>query len=889
MHRLCARRVSLARQGRPQLQSQISRACTPTTIHIRAGSTSQPRNQESHAVGHRQPIPSSAAMLMPQQSQLQPHPNSHNAGQSRQQQSQSQCPPKLSGSHNRKHALFKNRTSQNQHKGQAKKHSKAPTTKHPSKYETEPPKPSHKAPRSLPDSWPYVTIHEPAIAKKPADLQGVWAIDFIRNLKDDSRSSLSALFRQVEENLLPLHRSVREHPTIRNYVSELLSQICRAKLQEPMEKSLPSITSLYQVQIAFGLQHSVNVLFEISLSQAEPLISILLDSAKLPLRESMLPKDPRDAIIDDQDAFWKLVITKPAPPGVPEVAGSLDVPKVTPAIVSEFKSAGVTLSKALEMLLPWHNPTSIPTLTRSLMTWYIIFSLCSHVIASPETRFVLIKPFLDSIMAALDIGQADISYMLSDHPKLLQGMNSLASTLPSKADNVIKPTVVISSFHKQLSESLRTRDVYQAQQLFHQFPTAAFVGHTHITKEEREEQRLMLNYFAYGFCALKNGHYVDRVLTFLADSGFDIDSKTYTAMINGWKKSREPQKIEALWRMLKANDVPVDDIFWAARISALGHLGLNREAVNVLFEMDATHKAKPEIHAAPSIGAVNSALASLFRRHDAEGARRILAWAGERKIEPDVITYNTLLEGLFRCDLAAETPKIIEAMRDRKIEPDIATYTILLEHALSNAASGTSAEEQIQAVLNSFSVFADSEIAMQTATYAKMLHVVFTVGGATSAKAARVILQHMEAHKVQPSTHIFTILVDKFFSQGDGAAVDGLIKEWKLTTRGPGTMLDSVFWETVISGFIALHDHVYAMHYLSVYRKLWPHVHMSLAMQAEVLLMLVELNLHKQALELVNREIDYAAENETCADGRYWNHRFWQVAKETLGAGPGMV
>ncbi|KAL5604740.1 uncharacterized protein BROUX77_004926 [Berkeleyomyces rouxiae] len=863
MHRLRAGRAACLAAPTPPPPCLQARCPALQSQQLRAASTSQPRRRDGLAAATAVP-----PVAPPQHWGSKPPPVVHNSAPSKLRPAQPKVPP---------------RTWQS---GRPK-HTKKKPTQRPLPFSTAPP-PRQQQQWLVPPSWPYMTIHTPPISSAPPSQQLVWAIDFVRQTESHNKRSLTERFASAEKNLLPLDQSVRQHPVVYQHMSVLLSLIQQAKLQEPTDRTLPSLTSLYQMQAAFGHRGDVNVLFKIALKQAEPLVGLVLESARYPLLDTTLPNDLRDAVLDDQEAFWKLVLAKPAPVGVPDATGFTELPEVTPSRIAVLQQDGVGLQKALEMLLPWQNPTSIPALSEALMSWYIIFSLYAHTLKSASTRFAAVKGFLDTLMAGLRVGEAEISQLLVNHPDLLQGMHDLARISPKTDNNAISLVNLISSFHKQLSDALRSREADRAKHLFREFPQACALNKPSVTVEERQEQAMMLNFFVYVFCCLKSGPSVDLVLNTMARFKFDVDSKTYTSMVNGWRESREPPKIEALWRMLKKNGAPVDDIFWAARISALGHLGMVRESVNALFEMDAMHQEQPSTCCPPTIGAVNATLTSLFRRRDAAGARRILTWAGERKIEPDVVTYNILLEGLMRCDLEAEAPTLLERMRETGIEPDIATYTILIEHALSQATAGATPEEQVAAVLDSLAAFEQSDMAVQTATYAKMLHVVLAKGGPNGSRAAQAVLAHMAARDVAPSAHVFTILVEHYFTRGDTAAVHALVQQWDLTARRPGAMLDCVFWECVISGFVAHGAYALALHYLDVYRSLWPSVRMALTAQADVLAMLVRMNRLAEATALVQCEMDYAAKNETSAEERYWSHRFWQIAREELGTVAGM-
>ncbi|KAK6434796.1 hypothetical protein LTR95_009026 [Oleoguttula sp. CCFEE 5521] len=78
----------------------------------------------------------------------------------------------------------------------------------------------------------------------------------------------------------------------------------------------------------------------------------------------------------------------------------------------------------------------------------------------------------------------------------------------------------------------------------------------------------------------------------------------------------------------------------------------------------------------------------------------------------------------------------------------------------------------------------------------------------SNADAARMLLEHMASHGLEPSTHIYTILMSFYFSRTppDFAAVDALWQRIKRANAGHGAPVDGIFYDRMIEAY-AKHHH----------------------------------------------------------------------------------
>ncbi|KAH6687370.1 hypothetical protein F5X68DRAFT_207304 [Plectosphaerella plurivora] len=383
----------------------------------------------------------------------------------------------------------------------------------------------------------------------------------------------------------------------------------------------------------------------------------------------------------------------------------------------------------------------------------------------------------------------------------------------------------------------------------------------------------------------------ESVTLYMRSIGLEPTLKTFTAMMEGWKVARRFDRIDALWNQLIASNIALDQHSWSSRISACGTLGQPYDGVRALEQMyqlwsEAQASKDPAVRARavqPGTASVNAAVSGLLRADNLEAVQVVLAWAADKKIQPDVYTYNTMLAYMIKRGQAAEADRLLASMKDRGVKPDGATFTIILDTAMIEINSQTP-EEQRETIARVFEDMEACGLTPNLETYAKMLHVVTRrdedapVARGHTDTAIEAILAHLRRAGLQLSPEICTILFDFHAARDtprDHEAIRAIISERRTRTR---VLPDRVFWETVMRHFVNKGDVesalevFYDMHEWGI----WP----ALPVMEPILRALVRSNQWDTAQKVVDivRSQPRPAAND--ANGRYWKYGFWAVARE---------
>lgn len=318
--------------------------------------------------------------------------------------------------------------------------------------------------------------------------------------------------------------------------------------------------------------------------------------------------------------------------------------------------------------------------------------------------------------------------------------------------------------------------------------------------------------------------------------------KTYTTMMRGSRHLKDLNSMEYFWTKMKKANIRPDATAWSTRISgllsqqhvepglkALSEMGQNwllaaKEAYAKEHGTGPKHTkgAAPVVTAAqllarysgdvngvprPDVVIMNSAINPLARGPD-HLIPKVLAWGRSFGIEPDQYSYNALIHVAMRHNQGEEALKIVQRMREQDIKMTTHTWTIILTDMLVGGfLDGLSPDEQ-QAKVFEFLSLVDAEDAdsLGAKGYALLLDRLIKDHGNHS--AAQAVLTHMSSKGMQPSVHIYTILMDSHLKQSppNFAAADSLWEHIDSAEGGYGAALDSKFFDLVIKGYAPHHQ-----------------------------------------------------------------------------------
>jgi pentatricopeptide repeat protein len=164
--------------------------------------------------------------------------------------------------------------------------------------------------------------------------------------------------------------------------------------------------------------------------------------------------------------------------------------------------------------------------------------------------------------------------------------------------------------------------------------------------------------------------------------------------------------------------------------------------------------------------------------------------------------------------------------------------------------------------------------------YGKLIYLLLG-SGVNAELAVKAVLSHLHAKGLEPSTHIYTMLVEHYFTRDppDLAAVKSLIKDHRLHEN---KKIDRVFWERVIQGYCKVGDAENAFH---VFEKIDSSGStLTFSTLHDLLVTLGSRREMDSALKLLKSVRRYKeealSETQTNPQTRFWKHRFWHRAGE---------
>ncbi|KLU93217.1 hypothetical protein MAPG_12154 [Magnaporthiopsis poae ATCC 64411] len=375
-----------------------------------------------------------------------------------------------------------------------------------------------------------------------------------------------------------------------------------------------------------------------------------------------------------------------------------------------------------------------------------------------------------------------------------------------------------------------------------------------------------------------------QVWNAMTSIGIKPDVRTFTAMMDGFKRAKNLRGVQNTWDALVATGLQLDVSAWTARVDGLTSCGKPGDGLRALEEMavrweaaEAGRKSNAAHMAVkPSIEPVNAALVGLLRLNGIDAARKLLAWAQRRGIAPDMTTYNTLLRTLVR-EGTEGAEAVISMMRQQGLQPDDVTVTIILD-ALVPTIFNKEPEEKIALVQRIISIIVETSTTKNQRAYARLLFLLLRNKDSDETRAVNHVMRHIYDSGQKPTAHIFTIMAQQYLSR-DPPAVD-LVQSMIETHRlFDDPAIDFIFWERVMDGYLSVEDVDGALGVMSHMRT---STCFTLAFLERLLKALVMQRRMAEADALVKRVKDerLALGEDSDPEGRFWNHNFFIFATE---------
>ncbi|KAF8863838.1 hypothetical protein BDZ45DRAFT_670072 [Acephala macrosclerotiorum] len=607
----------------------------------------------------------------------------------------------------------------------------------------------------------------------------------------------------------------------------LLRAIIVAKARDPFSTTLPSVTELSSVYLRLGMLLAVD--------WADLMVPLIRNIIK-PTEQALSDNKNEKRLLSDLLGAWNVVCRGPGDmEDVPrDYSSQLNwshIPQVsfTDAIRVYRKAGSVVTFGMLTPTFPIRSLSRIPPV--ALSTFQILNSKAAVVQnhSGDPARLISLLSLLISV-PGIDLSSKDAlgldAVMAEFIEKHLPAIKNMASQTVSSEVEVDTQrrfkhpqaglNTGISFINKRLHEALKTRNRHQVDELWSnvkQWPVEQSQR-----KEDGQHRGLsahLCNYFILIYMTLRQPNRAIDVWNHMVQHGLTPNLATWDSMLSGCKASRNAVALEGVWQKMQMARVEPDIVCWTTRISGLMHCYEPEAALRALDEMgtrwlEAAKKQYPNMPleklqkvggwigvVKPEIATVNAAIAGALARKRKEYAQEILAWAGKYGITPDVRTYNTLLTPLLREGKTQQVMGLLQQMQKSGIEPDITTYTTILDETF-RYAEDLSPDEQKELVFGIFDEMEQAGLKPEQHTYGKIIYALLqsTSGDMT---VVNIVLERMAKLNLEPSTHIYTALVQHYFNQEPPQldAARGLIERASMVIGST----DHIFWDRVVEGY----------------------------------------------------------------------------------------
>lgn len=345
--------------------------------------------------------------------------------------------------------------------------------------------------------------------------------------------------------------------------------------------------------------------------------------------------------------------------------------------------------------------------------------------------------------------------------------------------------------------------------------------------------RRIYNAFLSGYLIVLSSQRSVQVWNHMIANKVMPDHQSWVALLEGCVKAQDLNGLKAMWqRMLKAGVEP-DNYAWTTWVHGLFSM---REVNQGLAALDDMGKrwtsAENAINAPqkngrnlrglqklpgsakavnrctkPSVEVVNGAVSALVQirgnqiRQDKRigFVQKILGWASNFDIKPDVRTYNSLIQLYMRAGETATAYKILNQMEKDGIKSDIATYTMLLTAAMDGPRfQSASPSEQTELILSMLSEIESAGLQPNAYIYSNAIDRLLK--RSSNIDAVQALVSHMTSRNLIPSAHVYTSLVTHHFQQSPPnlPAVDAIAHQIRTAHL---TASDRILFDRIIEGY----------------------------------------------------------------------------------------
>ncbi|KAH0432404.1 pentatricopeptide repeat domain-containing protein [Colletotrichum camelliae] len=732
-----------------------------------------------------------------------------------------------------------------------------------------------------------VTPETPHALEKLARLAKTLGTILNSNLKKNITVEIATRnFTMLKTEVLPNLRDSKVPQPILMETAQALRQLIEFKLVNTHAKELPSLTDLCRLMSDFGNVKPLSRLRFINsfLNAILPMLSKAKDTANV---ESATVEERS---LQDLVDFWKHFSALRRVD-----SGLQSEPKFWLTSRPDLRNSNQPV-KLFRLLLHSVAANEVVGLDAALVTTYVLLSDPAYEHTKARGDAAPLLEALEPIIKRFD--RENLHPIFEAQPRLWQYVepradwrviqaapNALSESASAAPDGSTPKhgKFAYALWHKRFNMAYRGNDHAAVQQAWRDLIKPPNDASRAVTLRRCPE---LFDYILHIACHKSRyekdiyTQVISEVLEYMKAIGLEPTIRTYTSMMEGWKLAKRLEPIEHMWESITKAGLKLDHQIWSSRISALGGLGAGWDGIRALTQMDrawqeAVKNGREDQALKPAMSNVNAAISGLLWRDRMDGVKKVLEWASERDLQPDIYTFNMLLSRMLKQGKHEEADRILCSMKAAGVKPDGATFTIIMDTAFADI-SEQSPKEQRATIENVFREMAACGIDPNQETYAKMIHSLLRQGD-VARSSITAVLAHLRANGQQPSTEICTMLVEYFIDrdQPDLDTVRALVDDRRSRARA---LTDRVFWETVIKYYHRADnlDGALEIVYDLDDWGIWP----GLPLLEPLLRSLLRRKDWDAAKKLVGTVRRQPRSEAADRENRYWKHAFWAVARD---------
>ncbi|KAF2150794.1 hypothetical protein K461DRAFT_280812 [Myriangium duriaei CBS 260.36] len=323
--------------------------------------------------------------------------------------------------------------------------------------------------------------------------------------------------------------------------------------------------------------------------------------------------------------------------------------------------------------------------------------------------------------------------------------------------------------------------------------------------------------FLLTFRALRRADYTLDVWNHMINNECIPTVRTWNVMLKGCHIGKEVDAMEDIWRRMIRAGIRPNAHSWGIRIHGLFQFRKISEGYGALAEMtEAAYDSNGtgrggESAPKPDTVILNSALSGAAR-HGPEPVKKLLTWARGQRISFDIITYNILINVAMNTGRKEDARQIMQKMAAEGIPPDSATFTILLHSMFRDGfLSDLDSAQQEAHAMDFIQSLEKDGMSLDVRGYALLLDRLLKT--CQNIKATKAVLDHMIQRGIEPTAHMYTILVTHYFSL-DPPDIDAVEALWQRIRSKANYAVDVIFYDRMLEGFARTDESTKMMYFL---------------------------------------------------------------------------